>query len=50
MRRFLLIGSRAQKQGKINLNDLAGAAGTVDPPPYTILVGDPALHPFPAPP
>ena len=30
MRRFLLIGSRAQKQGKLNLNDLAGAAGRLD--------------------
>ena len=31
MRRiFLLIGSRTQKQGKLNLNDLAGATGRLD--------------------
>ena len=30
MRRFVIIGSRSQKQGKLNLNDLAGSAGRLD--------------------
>ena len=30
MRRFVIIGSRAQKQGKLNLNDLAGSCGRLD--------------------